>query len=61
MPNRIGSTSRKLIQSYVTILKAEFTLHILSEQDSIRLHNNTAVIKMYFMFSIIAHIYGTLL
>lgn len=42
-------------------LRVEFILHTLSEQDSIRLHNHTAIIKMYFMCSTIAYIYGTLL
>lgn len=44
----------------ITILSAELILHILSEQGSVRLNSNTTVIKMCFMFSIIAHIYGTL-
>lgn len=37
------------LEVYITIVRVEITLHILSELDSFRPHTNTAAIKMCFM------------
>lgn len=49
MPDRIGLLPKNEFKMHTTILRADSTLHIISELNIIRPHNTT-VIQIYFIF-----------